>query len=993
MSSFSMFLSELAVWLLEAALVSTLLLAVGYLIATRCRNPADRLRILQWTLAMTLAAFVFTASSSRLKIEIPVAQASTQSQRTLVQSRSTPSSAPRALTTEQGFVDGTALNPQRDIPPADSAIAGPVEVESNHSIAEGPLSGPRATAPSAAATEGSIRWWFVVGISLLALYLSGVAFSGLRWFAAQIRLNHLLRCSQPVPSAVSDEFRGIAGEAATDVRLRISAHVCTPITWGLWSPVILLPASVVGAPDRATLRYFLAHEWSHVRRRDSWTWQMAIATQCLLFYHPLYWIVRRELLISMDRIADAEAAGQGDSSIDYAAFLVQLARQRSGAIPQLTLGVSDKRSQLQQRVKHLLGGEGLAGTVCSRRRKLAIASLAILIGLAGAMIRFETRAVAADPPQEIETQESTSQDDPSQEDSPQPSVEDSESEIATEQPNSPPAMSPLELFQQISDAAEPAVGELLKASCQERPDGSILYVGFVRNAANDLPIPGATVKVHRKLSRDPKTGGWSTIEVTEHRSNAIGLYHFTLPPEQVAQSSLYIEVEAAHPNYASKSRSGYSHTMIRKNLKMGELPFYTEIRLWPGEPIEGTIVSPDGKPLEDVKVSMYASSDQASGFPAGSFDRTVTDAKGRFRIVPPTPGDGVLWIQPEQFSPQAHRIRDRRGDWGEFKLESGSTTRGRVLDVDGDPVSGVRISARRQGDGDEADEYLNSSRVANQIGREVVTSETGEYELTSLPVGDYRIRIEPNAKEGDYDPPPLEDVFVQQSLKIENQEPQEFDIQALPHVVLDGTYLDSNNQPRTGSEVMLFGRLDGEFYFTQSSSPGKDGKFQIRIPHGLKQTKMDLITNEHSALKWRMSREQPLQRGRNVDLGLVEDDITGFEVVRYTAPILMVKAVDESGKMIPDVVPIVTYTRDGDDREGMVMYPTGSRVSFEKQNDGRHRSSQMLPDEPIEVTVKKDGYSTEPQRFTLGEGEIQDAEFVIKPVADQPSKTQSDDED
>jgi len=987
-SSISLFLSDLTTWLLEAATASTMLLASGYLLAICFRRPTERLRFLQWTLAMTLLALAFMTTSPRFNIEIAVAQRSQPEQAIL------PASSPNALPENHGVDGRVAFNASPESGPMGVIATVPKEVTPSDSLAERQPANPSANASSVAAPEASIQWWSAAGTVIGLLYVAGMAFNLLRWSVAQYRLVRLLQSSRPAPSTISDEFDRIAGKAAAEVRLRMSPQVDTPITWGLFSPVILLPASLSGTRDRSTLRYFLAHEWSHVRRRDSWTWQMVIALQCLLYYHPMFWIVRRELLISMDRIADAEAAGHGDSSIDYAEFLVRLARQRGSAIPQLTLGVSDKQSQLHRRVKHLLGGGGMAGTVCSRQRSVAIATLAIAIGLASAVVRFETRVVAADPPQEDAQRDDTPQEStPQEQASPEAPSPANADEAASDEPASPQTMTPLEFYQQISDAAEPAVGELLKASVQERADGSITYFGFVRNASNDLPISGATVRIHRKLSRDPKTGGWSTIEVTEHQSNAIGLYSFTLPPEQASESSLYLEAEAKHPKFANKGRGGYSHSMIRKNLEMGELPFYTEIRLWPGEPIEGTIVSPQGEPLKDVEVSMYAESDQATGFPGGSFDKTATDDRGRFRLVPPTPGDGVLWIKSDQYSPQAHRIGDRRGDWGELKLQLGSKVYGRVRDVDGNPVSGVRIEARRRGDGEEADEYLKENAVANQIGRRTVTNEAGEYELESLPAGDYSIRIEANSDEGDYDPKPLEDVFLQQSVTIKDQEPKELNIQAIPHVVLEGSYLDSNDQPRSGHEVTLFGRLDGEVYFTQSSSPGKDGKFGIRIPHGLRESRLDLITNEHSALKWRMSRDQPLQRGRRVELGTIEDDIIGFEVVRYNAPILMVKAVDESGKTHSDIVPIVAYSRPASDHEEMVMYTTGSRVSFEKQSDGRHRSSQLLPDEPIEVTVKKDGYSAEPQQLELQEGEVQTAEFVIKPIDNRGDDPQADDPD
>jgi beta-lactamase regulating signal transducer with metallopeptidase domain len=39
----------------------------------------------------------------------------------------------------------------------------------------------------------------------------------------------------------------------------------------------------------------LAHEWSHVERRDIVSWHLATLTQFLFFYQPLFWWLRRQL--------------------------------------------------------------------------------------------------------------------------------------------------------------------------------------------------------------------------------------------------------------------------------------------------------------------------------------------------------------------------------------------------------------------------------------------------------------------------------------------------------------------------------------------------------------------------------------------------------------------------------------------------------------------------------------------------------------------------
>ncbi len=805
--------------------------------------------------------------------------------------------------------------------------------------------------------------------SLVCLYLFGVLWIGLRLLIAYRRLKHIHRVSRPVNVAIESLFEKISGPSGKRVELRLSSQVSAPITWGIRTPVILLPESIMTDTDGITLKYFLAHEWAHVHRRDAWTWLLAICLQAILFYQPLYWIARRMLLITMDRLADAEAAGQGESPFDYAEFLVRLARDRRLPIPALSLGVNDKNSQLKQRVEHLIESGGVQNLLCSRRRGIVIGLIALTIAVCGAFVRFEKRLVADDQEQAKP-------------------AEGTKGEAHSQTSNHVEPKASNELLAMIVNAAAPQIGELLKVACSKREDGSIIYTGFVTNAENHLPIAGAKIKVRHRLSRDPETGGWSTIEITEHTSDAMGMYNFKLPPEQVAQKSLYIEVQAEHPDYAQSRLGGYSHDMIVKNLEMGELPFYTHIGLWPGVAIEGTVVSTEGKPLKDVEILTYCESSKSKDY-MGSFGNTTTDAAGKFRIVPPTPGDGVLWIKPNDYSPQAHRIADRRGNWGEIRVTKDATITGRVIDLNGNPVSNVEVEARRFGDGDKVDEYLNSNSVANNIGRTSPTQSDGTFVLNSLPDGDYQIQVHPNAKKDDYAPKPLKHVFLMTKIKIENRKSQQITIQAVPHVMLYGLVVDSNNDPCSGHEAFLMGQIEDDFYFARTSVPGKDGKFEVSIPHGLREAKLDLMTNEHGALRWRMSRDKPLHRGRDVNLGTVEDDIRGFEVVRYKAPILLVKVVDEQGKIIRDAGPTLTYLRPTDELEEMTVYIEGGNVSFEKQGDGRYRSSSLLPDELVSVRIAKEGFETTPQEVTLKEGETREIQFLLKPVKQNEKKPEA----
>ena len=297
---------------------------------------------------------------------------------------------------------------------------------------------------------------------------------------------------------------------------------------------------------------------------------------------------------------------------------------------------------------------------------------------------------------------------------------------------------------------------------------SITYNGVVTDSVTGEPIPGVKVEVYHKLSRDPKTGDWITLATTKQETDATGMYSFILSPDQLAEGSLYVEVKAQHPDYVSFGPAGYSYSMIRKNITLGETPFFSQIKLRPGVAITGMVVDPEGVPQADVPITMVSAKylPDSFSYSRGSTSGTLTDENGKFRIVRPEPGDGVVWIKPVKYSPLAFRTADRL-DWGSLTLQDGVTLTGHVVDTEGEPVEGVRVEARRDGDGREVDRFLKQVNYANQVGRKAVTGPSGKFTLDPLPEGEYTLRIESNSDS--YNHPPVEQVYLRHRVLISSK--------------------------------------------------------------------------------------------------------------------------------------------------------------------------------------------------------------------------------
>ena len=138
-------------------------------------------------------------------------------------------------------------------------------------------------------------------------------------------------------------------KARPDAQGRLfSERLSSPVTWGLFRPVVLLPESAKAwAPE--LLSAALAHEQAHIQRRDWAVHILAWAISALFWFNPLVWLARHKLAQEAEHAADDAVLSQGVRATDYASLLVSLARCSP---PAVALGIG--HSQIALRVRAVL---------------------------------------------------------------------------------------------------------------------------------------------------------------------------------------------------------------------------------------------------------------------------------------------------------------------------------------------------------------------------------------------------------------------------------------------------------------------------------------------------------------------------------------------------------------------------------------------------------------------------------------------------------------
>jgi hypothetical protein len=158
-------------------------------------------------------------------------------------------------------------------------------------------------------------------------------------------------------------------------RLAECPAVAVPVTLGAWRPIVLFPTAW-RAWNEEKVRAVLAHELSHVVRKDALTRALAAIHRSVFWFSPLAWWLERHLAALAEQASDDAALHTGADRVFYATVLLGFYQDLQSALGRVRWeGVAmTSAKQAQRRVDRILD--------CSRRlsaglRKPAWVALAL----------------------------------------------------------------------------------------------------------------------------------------------------------------------------------------------------------------------------------------------------------------------------------------------------------------------------------------------------------------------------------------------------------------------------------------------------------------------------------------------------------------------------------------------------------------------------------------------------------------------------------------
>ncbi len=355
-------LSVVGAWLTDVFVLGTALLAVTCLAFVFLRQPAARMALARGTLLGLATLCVLTALPGWPRQ--PLAE--------VLSTHAVEEEGDEALLVP---VEAEAILPaplMMDAPPAEDEVAN-------------------SSAPAAP------RLTLAKAIKYLPPFWLGAAGCAFTYILIGAwRAFRLLHSAVKAPAWSQLELEKLVSPKNRPPRLKTSERIATAVALLVWRPHILLAAKSVSEENKTAVRAALAHEWAHIRHGDLWLLALERLLLPVFCLHPLFWLLRRQVRIDQELLADAAAAG--DAPVEYAQALLSWAKVESAvAAPRwgiAALSLWEYPSTLSRRVEMLLNSPSPAAGRTSRSWNW-LAPLSLLAAVLGlSLLTLRPLAVA-----------------------------------------------------------------------------------------------------------------------------------------------------------------------------------------------------------------------------------------------------------------------------------------------------------------------------------------------------------------------------------------------------------------------------------------------------------------------------------------------------------------------------------------------------------------------------------------------------------------------
>jgi len=219
-------------------------------------------------------------------------------------------------------------------------------------------------------------------VLLLALWLCGfiavLLYGWVRWcrVAAAVRSSTPLTEGRELEAWRSTQRRGEMESCPTGI-VSSSANL-GPGVFGIFRPVLWLPAGIGDRLEDAELEAILAHELCHIRRRDNLFASTHMLVEAIFWFHPLVWWLGARLEEERERACDEEVVRMGGEPQVYAESILKVCEFYQASPAACAAGVTG--GELKKRIEGIMTNRFARKLGYGKKLLLAVAALIAVAG-------------------------------------------------------------------------------------------------------------------------------------------------------------------------------------------------------------------------------------------------------------------------------------------------------------------------------------------------------------------------------------------------------------------------------------------------------------------------------------------------------------------------------------------------------------------------------------------------------------------------------------
>ena len=676
-------------YLLTASIVGCVVIILAFIINRFLKSPAYRYYIWLYSLFIILSLPLLIVSAPKLKLPLLKATAVDKTQSALRYK------APQQL---KKAVQPVVVSSENDIPttatPRNSNLHNkPVafRVHSEHKVAG--TTGKTADFADILTRQNSSR---ITGIAIkqVIFLFWGIVFISLlvRMFWGIFRLKRLYNQS------CSFRFTGLS-DRLENTEVRISQQINSPMCFGLFRHVIMIPEKIVESTTPEDMKMILMHELAHIQRRDFAVLIFQKTVSCFFFFNPFVWYADRQLTIEREKLCDNWVL-KNVSAKKYAEMLANFAEKAFFSEYRPTTALTE--GSLVQRVRHILDKYG--------NRTVKASRLFMIFSIITVMsILFLFGCVQLTAKQQLNTEQSAVNSEEKHN-----LLKDNTLTFSViDSSGNPIEGAKLTLRKQIkiTDSKGQCIFTLkentddvnVRISAKGYVDKYFFWYGRRENKnkfslvtvklepgqliggmvtdSSGVPVPGAKIHLSMRIKkRRLRCGRHIALSTSYKGGNAIitdknGKWNLRIYPDNLIEID-FIRISSL--KYAPV-RSNVEVINDQQAFKSLQNLTYTTV-LTPGSPVSGKVIDEKGHPLSHVFVSN-------STYPE---EYVYTDGNGSFQL-PAVEKNSDTQIFAYK---QGYAILDRsyKADSNlEVMMSRGIELKGRVVDNEGNPIDGATV--------------------------------------------------------------------------------------------------------------------------------------------------------------------------------------------------------------------------------------------------------------------------------------------------------------